>query len=395
MKVRYSYRLRLSAQSERLLLAEDGRCRWIWNQCVALDRDARQAARETGEKPAYEPSGGLDRRLTAWRTEHEWLAAGSVVAQQQTIRDFCEARRDGIQIRARGGRRGRPRFKSRRRALSSLNYTLRGFALRDGRLVLAGGVVLRPVWSRELPGEPSSVRVSRDTLGRWFVSLVVERQVEPLPETGRPVGIDFGLKAVATTSAGPVFDLPHEHHGDRAARALLRYERQMARRRRPRGQAASKGCQTAKKRVAQIKAKVAAKRQDQARKWAVNLVRSFDRIAAEDLSAAFMLKNPRLARTAADARIAAAKAALQDAAVKHGRQLVWVNPAYTTMDCSACGSRAKTRLPLSQRTYMCEVCGHAANRDQNAASVMLARAGFDPAGADRVRREDRFGALAA
>ncbi|MGC9221723.1 MAG: zinc ribbon domain-containing protein, partial [Solirubrobacteraceae bacterium] len=79
----------------------------------------------------------------------------------------------------------------------------------------------------------------------------------------------------------------------------------------------------------------------------------------------------------------------------HGRELAWVNPAHTTMDCSNCGSRAKTRLPLSQRTYRCEVCGHVEDRDRNAASVMLARAGFDPAAADRIRREEPHVRIAA
>lgn len=127
-------------------MAEDGRCRWVWNQCVALDREARHAARERDEKPAYVTLGALGRLLTGWRAEHEWLRSGSVVCQQQTIRDFCKARRDAIKIRARGGRRGHPKFKKRGRALPSLNYTLRGFGLTDDRrLRLAGGIVVRPV----------------------------------------------------------------------------------------------------------------------------------------------------------------------------------------------------------------------------------------------------------
>ncbi|MGC9221812.1 MAG: RNA-guided endonuclease InsQ/TnpB family protein, partial [Solirubrobacteraceae bacterium] len=313
MKVRYTYRARVTPANEQRLLAEWDAARWVWNRCVELDSKSRRAG------VVRPQAGDLDRLLTRWRGEHQWLRACSQNVQQQTVRDFCNARSDAWAIRKRGGRRGDPRFRSRRLSTPTLNVTRSGpFRLRNEKLLLPHGIVLRPVWSRDLPSEPSSVRISQDRLGRWFVSFVVEREIEPLPETGRAIGIDFGLKDVATTSAGPEFDLPHDHHGDRAARALLRYERQMARRRRPKGQAASNGYRQAKRRVARAKRKVADQRQDQARKWAVRLVREFDQIAAEDLSVAFMLKNRSLARTAADARIGSAKAALSDAATKHG-----------------------------------------------------------------------------
>lgn len=65
--------------------------------------------------------------------------------------------------------------------------------------------------------------------------------------------------------------------------------------------------------------------------------------------------------------------------------MVIVPPAYTTMDCSACGARAKTQLSLSQRVFRCQTCGAELGRDVNAARNILARAGLDPAGADAVR----------
>ncbi len=223
----------------------------------------------------------------------------------------------------------------------------------------------------------------RDALGRWSASFVVEREVEPLPETGRSIGLDWGLLTVATTTS-PAHDLPHSQHGKQAARALARYQRQMARRKPKPGQPASNGYKTAKRQAARQHAKVAGQRRDEARKWAHRVARDDDRIAVEDFNPRF-LAGGRAARKAADARIAAAKAALADAAARHGRQLVLAPPAYATMDCSACGVRAKHRLPLSQRTFVCESCGHTADRDRNAAAVMVARAGFNQAGADRVR----------
>jgi len=92
-----------------------------------------------------------------------------------------------------------------------------------------------------------------------------------------------------------------------------------------------------------------------------------------------------MARKAADAAIGATKRSLLEMGRKHGRTVILVDPAYTTMDCSACGARAKTRLLLSERTYTCSKCATVLPRDKNSAAVMLYRAGLNPAGADRVR----------
>lgn len=160
--VRFTYRVRVSATAERALLAEWGRCRWVWNQCVAEARQAWKDKRECG--PA-----GLDRQLTGWRAEHQWLREGSSVAQKQTVRDFGKSRakalkdrKDKLPVKQRAGM---PRFRKRDVSLPTMNYSRQGFALRDGRLTLAGGIAVRVVWSRPLPSAPSSVRVCRDALG--------------------------------------------------------------------------------------------------------------------------------------------------------------------------------------------------------------------------------------
>lgn len=377
---RYTYRLRVSSTAEKALLSEWGRCRWVWNQCVATSRAAHKAGEECG--PAR-----LDKMLTGWRAEHEWLREGASVPQQQIIRDFARSRAKALKdIKARlpmRQRAGMPKFKKKDRSTPTLNYTRRGFRLKAGRLHLANGIVLTVVWSRDLPAEPSSVRVCRDSLGHWYASFVVPAQTEPLPATGRAIGIDWGVNEIATTTSDN-HDLPHPNHGKKAAEKLARYQRMMARRKPKRGQAASKGYWKARRQVAKVHKKVARKRQDTARKWAKKVVRDHDVIAVEDFRPRFLAKST-MARKAADAAIAAAKAELIAMARKHGRTLHLVNPAHTTMDCAQCGARAKHALPLSERTYTCTACGAVSPRDKNSARVMLIRAGLNPAGADRVR----------
>jgi putative transposase len=378
--VRYTYRARVTRTAERALRSEWDNCRWVWNECVAQSRRAWQEKRPCG--PA-----ALDKMLTGWRAEHEWCRAGSSVAQKQTIRDFGKSRAKALADRKKKlpvrKRAGLPQLRKKDRSRPTMNYTRSGFGLRDGTLVLAGGINVRPVWSRPLPSTPSSVRVFEDALGHWNVSFVVQAEREPLPETGRAIGIDWGVRDVAVTTSND-HDLPHPGFLNKSTEKLTRYQRQMARRRPKPGHKASRGYRTARRHTAAIHAKVAAQRQDTARKWAKKVVRDFDQIAVEDFKPKFLARST-MAKKAADASIGATKAALLHMADKHGRAVYLIDPAHTTMDCSECGARAKVRPLLSERNYGCSSCGVVLPRDKNSAAVMLNRAGLNPAGAEGVR----------
>jgi putative transposase len=358
--VRYRYRLRPGAAALAALLREWDRCRWVWNQAVARLNESGEWVR--------------DDALTGWRREHEWLREGSVVAQQQMLRNFRAKRAKG---------KGRRKFKSGKRSLPSLNYTKRGFAVKGGRLCLAGALSIPVVWSRKLPSEPSSVRVYRDSIRHWYASFVVQRDDQALPVCEHPIGIDWGVRAVATTT-DPKYDLPHPEYSKRAARELARQQRSMARRKPARGERASKGYLGAKRAVAKLSKKVGRQRQDTARKWATKVVANHGALAVEDFKPRFLAKS-RMARKCADGAIGATKATLIEYAQRAGRKVVLVPPAYTTMTCSGCGARAKSRLLLSERVFVCQSCGMIQDRDRNAARVILDGAGLNPAGVEAVR----------
>ncbi|MEU4983641.1 transposase, partial [Streptomyces sp. NPDC021969] len=241
--------LRVSSAARASLAAEWGRCRWVWNECVAKSRAVHLRNRASGERATCGPAQ-LDRMLTEARSRTPWLREGSSVPQQQVIRDFGRSRAKAQQDMTAGlpvaRRAGMPRWKTRRESLVTLNYTRRGFRMKDGRLHLAGGIVLNVVWSRELPDEPSSVRVYQDSLGHWYCSFVVPAQVQPLPATGRVLGVDWGVRETATTTSD-AHDLPHPSHGGKAKEKLTRYDRMMARRRPKKGTAGSRGYRAAKR----------------------------------------------------------------------------------------------------------------------------------------------------
>ena len=92
-----------------------------------------------------------------------------------------------------------------------------------------------------------------------------------------------------------------------------------------------------------------------------------------------------MAGKAADAAIGACKQELIDRGMRAGRTVVLVPPAYTTMTCSQCATRAKQRLGLGLRTFQCAACGYTADRDLNAARTILATAERNRASADDIR----------
>lgn len=377
---RFTYRLRVSSRSRAALDAEWSRCRWVWNESVARSRRAHVDGEACG--PAR-----LDRMLTAARRNLPWLREGSSVAQQQVVRDFAKSRTKALRDIKNGvpscRRVGMPKAKKKCASMPSMNYTRRGFCIRNRKLHLANGITLTVVWSRELPADPSSVRVYRDNLGHWYCSFVVNARFEPLPETGAVIGVDWGVKDIATTTSD-AHDLPHPEFGRKAAVKLSRYQRMMARRKPSKGQCGSAGYKSAKKMAAKQYKKIVRQRRDTAGKWAKNVVRDHDVVAAEDFRPKFLAKST-MARKAADAAIGSTKAVLVHMARKHQRVLHLVNPANTTTDCGHCTTRAKRALPLSQRIYTCTACGVSSPRDKNSARVMLIRAGLTPADVDRVR----------
>ena len=353
--VRYTYRLRPGATAESALIEEWHRCRFLWNEAVHQSR--------TGRKPTF---AKLSKLLTEARKRTAWLREGSQDSQQQLLRTYAQALDHSFKVKG----RGRPQIKKRKKCLPSLSYSRNGFAIKEGRLRLPKGVTVPVVWSREMPSEPTSVRVYQDSLGHWYASFVVRREVEPLPEAAGSIGIDWGVKVTATTT-DPAYDLPHVGARKAAAADMKAAQRKMARRRKPKGQPQTKGYQRAKSEAAKVAKKAQRRNIHTGRIWARRVVAEHQLIAIEDFRPKFLAKST-MARKAADAAVSTVKRTLIEYAERAGRKVVLVQPAYTTQTCSGCGTRTKDRILLDERTFACTTCGLIVDRDVNAARVILA-----------------------
>jgi len=220
------------------------------------------------------------------------------------------------------------------------------------------------------------------------VSFVVRRKAEVLPPSDKSIGIDWGVAEVATTTDSR-FNLPCGNQTKNSADALKKANRKLSRAKRD-----TKNRKVAKQAVAAIHIRIARQRRDRAFKWSRKVATAFGNIAIEDFRPKFLAKS-RMAKKATDGAVGMTKQILINMATSAGRNVVLVAPAYTTRSCSACGSRNKAKMELSNRTFVCEGCGYTAGRDDNAARVILDRASFNPANVDGVRPLHDFGYVAA
>jgi len=221
--------------------------------------------------------------------------------------------------------------------------------------------------------DPSTVTVSRDPCGRWYVSLAVDvPSPEPLPATGRAVGVDLGITDFAVTSDGQRVANPR--HLERRARNLARYQRRTAR-----CQRGSANRAKAKAKVARAHRKVRAARADFLHKASTSLVRDHDVIVLEDLAVTNMVRNRSLAKSIADCGWGTFREMIEYKATRYGRHLIVIDRWYPSSKmCSACGYLL-AEPSLGIRTWQCPSCGTRHDRDVNAAKNILA-AGLAVAG---------------
>ena len=335
-----------------------GCVRKVYNMAL----DARTKAWTRQERVNYNQTSAL---LTAWKRTEElaYLNEVSSVPLQQTLRHLQVAFTNFF-----GKRAKYPRFKSRKKSRKSAEYTTSGFRFREGKLTPAKmAEPLDIVWSRPLPevAAPSTVTVSQDAAGRWFVSMLCDDTISPSPATTSAVGIDLGITCLATLSTGEKITNPRHERKDRAR--LARAQRELSRK------AQGNGANRAKARVkvARIHARIADRRRDFLHKLTTRLVRENQTVVIEDLTVRSMVKNHKLARAISDAAWSDMRMMLEYKTAWYGRQLVVVDRWFPSSKlCGACGT-IRAKLPLNVRTWTCE-CGTVHDRDVNAAKSLLA-----------------------
>jgi putative transposase len=374
MRTAYKCRAYPTPEQASVLNRTFGCVRVVWNQTLTW-----RHKRWYGEKRSTNvPQANAFLTQLKRTEEFAWLNEVSSVPLQQVLRTQQKAFANFFAKRARY-----PRFKSRT-GRQSAEYTRSGFRYRDGRLFLAKmDAPLAFVWSwpdvDPATINPSTVTVSRDPCGRWYVSFAVDTDdLEPLAPTGAVIGVDMGITDFAVTSDGEKIANPK--HLERKACNLARYQRRMAR--------CKKGSNNRKKaaaKVARAHRKVRAAREDFLHQTSTRLIRDYDVIVIEDLAVTNMVRNRSLAKAISDCGWGNFRRMLEYKADKWGRSVIVIDRFFpSSKTCSRC-SYLLSELPLDVREWTCPRCRTRHDRDVNAAKNVLAAGLAVPACGGEVR----------
>lgn len=365
-------RLDPTPRQERLLASHAGAARFAYNAGLAHVKEAIDA----GEKPDW----SFYSLVNWWNANKNSLAVGADGAtwwQENSKESYCRALESlskGLSNWSksrRGDRKGRkvgfPKFKAKGRATPKFAYGTGSFGLvKNDPKALKLPRIGRVHCMENVAALVGDAKVKRMTVsrraGRWYASLTVERDDTPAkrPTKGGAVGVDLGVKTLATLSDGAVIENPR--YLKKSERKLKRAQKSLSRKVQGSNRRAK-----ARMKVARLHAHVANQRLDAMHKLTTRLAETFSDISIEDLHVAGMVKNHHLAKSIMDAAFGEFRRQLEYKTTRTGARLHVVDRWYrSSKTCSGCGS-VKAKLSLSERTYKCDSCGLTMDRDLNAA----------------------------
>lgn len=353
--------------------------RFVWN--LAVEQQSWWSPRR-GSAPNFCEQ---KRQLTEARAAEPWLAAGSSSVQEQALRDFDKAMAAFFDKK---NPAGKPSFRSK--------HGKQGFVIRDTRVrrlnrkwaevfvPKCGWVRFR--WTRPLPANLGMARVTLNLRGHWHVSFPAPQAAVQRERTGKPVGIDRGVRTALVDSGGQHYRAPRIS-GREAARYLALQQRMSRQHKKSRKRERTRRAMTV------IAARVADRRKDWTEKVSTRLVRENDLIVLERLNIKGMTKRPapqpdpdragnflpNRARAKASLNRGILASAwgilgqrLEQKGAASGVTVVQVDPRFTSQQCRMCGHISAGNRE-SQAVFRCTECGHTDHADVNAARNILAR----------------------
>lgn len=356
-RLAYKYRFYPTDDQKDLLSKTFGCSRFVYNRMLAFRTDGWYKQ----QRIDYTATSS-ELTKTKKLPEFSWLNEVSCVPLQQSLRHLQSAFDQFFKKTA-----SYPTFK-KKSGKQSAKFTRSAFRFDSGTRQLWLAKMSAPLkikWSRVLTFEPTTVNISCDSAGRYFVSFQGKTNIQPLPKNEQAVGIDMGLTHFAITSDKEFIKNPthlKKHHA-----RLKMLQQRLARRTK-----GGKNWQKTKMQITKLHTKIADSRRDFIHKFTTRMIQQYGHIITEDLAMRNMVKNHCIAEAINDA-------AWNEAFRQFAYKADWYERIYTQIDrfspsskrCNVCGY-IFDHLDLSTRSWTCPTCDTIHHRDINAALNILA-----------------------
>ena len=364
----YKYKIKPNTQQQELLSKFFGCVRYIYNWGL---NTKTSAYKENGKAVGYVE---LAKKLTLLKKQqdHEWLNECTNEALQQSLRCLDKAFTAFFRKKAKY-----PRFKAKKRSKDSVKFiSCVHFDFNKWTVKLPKLGKVKLCMNRTFDQsicKQGTCTVSRDHCGTYWCVVTVDdlqpkvAKTKPLKETA--VGIDLGIKDYAILSDGTKFSNPK--HLEQAKRKLARLQRGFARTKK-----GSKNHEKARIKVAKCYRSISNKRNDFLHKLSTYLVNNYDTVCLEDLNVKGMEQNHHLARAIQGAAWGEFVRQLEYKGEWYGKNVLFIGRFEPSSKlCHKCGYINKD-LKLSDREWICPVCGEHHDRDVNAA-INIREIAFD------------------
>lgn len=374
--VKKSIRVRLypTEEQENLFDKTIGCCRFVHNQTLA---DCKQSYEQTQHFPS---KNERIKNLVFLKEENEFLKEVDSHALQQSVRDLNYVMDNFFKNK---NHFGFPKFKAKHNSKQSYRTPWNNGSadVVDNKHIKLPKVGRVRTKRFDMPNEYRifNITVEKTATGKYYASICIETEVNPLPKAGKQVGFDLGLIDLLIGSDETRYERPKFAY---AFKEKLAQEQRKLSKMRTKLERANlnledcKNYQKQKHKVAKLHEHVANCAKDFNHKLSIELVRNYDFIAMEDLNVSNMLKNHYMAYAIADVRWAQLINFIKYKCQWYDKEFVQVDRIYASSKiCSCCGTCHKDIVnSLSVREWTCPDCGAHHDRDVNAAINILKQA---------------------